>query len=116
MPNDDEIMSYITDSFFRDIFFTQLAIIKEEELFSSINIIKPLKLFLKQAFMLHLELEVARLKNPRMDNHYTLQQVKELDYLTENLAIPNITQRNAANQINVTETVSLRRRSRRSHR
>ena len=36
-----------------------------------------------------------------MDNHHTLQQVKELDHLTNNLIILNSTQKNASNQIDM---------------
>ena len=66
--------------------------------------------------MLHLELEVSRLTNPRIDNHHTLQQIKELDYLTSNLIIPNVTQKNAANKIELSTLSSQRRRTRRSRR
>lgn len=109
--------SYITNSFLKDIFFTQLAIVREEELFDDMTIINSLKLFLRKAFILHLQLEIARLENPRMDNHHTLQEVKELDYLTSDLIIPNSTQKNATNQVNISEFSSSRRRTtRRSHR
>src|SRR5437868_4025629 len=64
---------------------------------------------LNNEFILHLNLEVLRLNNPRMDNHYTLQQIKELDHLTNHLIIPNLTQRNAANQVNLSEFSSSKR-------
>ncbi|EXX66958.1 uncharacterized protein OCT59_003698 [Rhizophagus irregularis] len=101
--NEDEITSYISDAFFRDIFFTQFAIIRDDELFDDQTIFNSLKMFLKEAFTLHLKLEISRLNNPKIDNHYTLQQIKELDYLTSSLIIPNLTQKNAANQINFME-------------
>ena len=107
---------YVTDEFFKDIFFTQLAVIKEDELLSISTIINPLKIFLTKAFKLHLELQVSRLTNPRIDNHHTLQQIKELDYLTSNLIIPNVTQKNAANKIELSALISPRRRTRRSRR
>ncbi|CAG8746931.1 16536_t:CDS:1, partial [Funneliformis caledonium] len=86
---------------FKDIFFTQLAIIEEDELFNNITIINTLKTLLKKAFMLHLTLKVSHLINHNVNNYYTLQQVKELDHLTSNLTITNLTQKNAANQINI---------------
>ena len=92
-----------------------MAIIKEDELFEDSTIIGPLMLFLRKAFMLHLTYEVSRLTNPNMDNHHTLQQVKELDGLTGNLIIPNSSQKNASNQINISE-MTQRRRTRRSRR
>lgn len=110
MPSEDEIMSYITDNFVKSIFFTQMAVIKEDDLFGNISTINSLKLFLKRAFILHLELEVARLEDPEMENNHVLKKVKELDYLTKNLVIPNLTQRNAANQINASEFGSTSRR------
>ncbi len=116
MPSEDQISLYVTDEFFKDIFFTQLAVIKEDELLSIPTIIDPLKIFLTKAFMLHLELEVSRLTNPRIDNHHTLQQIKELDYLTSNLIILNVTQKNAANKIELSTLSSQRRRTRRSRR
>lgn len=48
-----------------------------------------------------------------MDN-LTLQ-VKELDRITKNLIIPNVTQKNASNQITMSE-IAQRRRTRRSRR
>ena len=63
--------------------------------------------------MLHLTLEVSRLNNPRIDNHHTLQQVKELDHLTNNLIIPSMTQKNAANRVDMS-TIIPSRRTRRS--
>lgn len=33
IPSENEISLYITNDFFKNIFFTQLAIIKQEELF-----------------------------------------------------------------------------------
>jgi len=117
IPSKDQLTLYVTDAFCKDIFFTQLAVIKEDELFSNPTIINPLKIFLMKAFRLHLELEVSRLNNSRIDNHHTLQQVKELDYLTSNLVIPNITQKNASNQIEFPALISpSRRRTRRSRR
>ncbi|RGB35673.1 hypothetical protein C1646_759076 [Rhizophagus diaphanus] len=89
VPNEDEIAPYITDAFVKDVFFSQLAVINEEELFDDSTIMNPLKIFLKKAFRLHLTLEVSRLNNPGIDNHHTLQQIKELDYLTNDLIIPN---------------------------
>ncbi|CAG8616694.1 1053_t:CDS:2 [Funneliformis caledonium] len=71
--SEDVISLYITDDFFKDIFFTQLAVIKEDELFDDSTVIDLLKIFLKQAFILHLTHEVSRLTSPNMDNHYTLQ-------------------------------------------
>jgi len=70
-----------------------LAVIKEDELFDNSTIINPLKIFLKQAFILHLTHKVSCLTNLNMDNHYTLQQVKELDHLTNNLIILNSIQK-----------------------
>ena len=61
--------------------------------------------------MLHLELQVIRLDNSKIDNYQTLQQIKELDYLTKNLDIPNVTQKNASNQIESSELVIQRRRA-----
>ncbi|PKY45334.1 hypothetical protein RhiirA4_516426 [Rhizophagus irregularis] len=87
VPSEDEISLYITNDFFKDIFFTQLAIIKQEELFETPTIINPLKKFLKEAFLLHLKYEITRSNNPNMDNYYTLQQVKELDHLTNDSSI-----------------------------
>ncbi|RGB42202.1 hypothetical protein C1646_662412 [Rhizophagus diaphanus] len=72
VPSEDEISLYITNDFFKDIFFTQLAIIKQEELFETPTIINPLKKFLKEAFLLHLKYELTRSNNPNMDNYYTL--------------------------------------------
>ena len=92
-----------------------MAVIKEDELFEDLTIIDPLKLFLRKAFILHLTYEVSRLTNPNMDNHHTLQQVKELDGLTDNLIIPNSSQKNASNQINISE-MTQRRRTHRSRR
>ena len=66
--------------------------------------------------MLHLELQVIRLDNSKIDNYQTLQQIKELDYLTKNLDIPNVTQKNASNQIESSELVIQRRRARRLRR
>lgn len=77
----------------------------------------PLKIFLKKAFRLHLTLEVSHLNNPRIDNHHMLQQIKELDYLTNDLIIPNVTQKNAANQVDlstITQSRHTRRLNRRS--
>ena len=116
MPSEDQLTLYITNEFIKDVFFTQLAVIKEEELFSNPTIINPIKMFLIKAFLLHLEFEVSRLTNSRVDNHYTLQQVKELDYLTNNLVIPNITQKNASNQTKLSMMTLQRRRTRRSRR
>ena len=93
IPSEDVILSYITNNFFKDIFFIQLAVIKEDELFDNSTIINPLKIFLKQAFILHLTHKVSCLTNLNMDNHYTLQQVKELDHLTNNLIILNSIQK-----------------------
>ena len=56
MPSEDQISSYVTDEFFKDIFFTQLAVIKEDELLSIPTIINPLKIFLTKVFKLYLEL------------------------------------------------------------
>ncbi|CAG8726735.1 1588_t:CDS:2 [Funneliformis caledonium] len=92
------------------------TVIKEDELFNNITIINTLKILLKKAFMLHLTLEVSHLTNYNMDNHHTLQQVKELDHLTSDLTIPNLTQKNATNQINISASALSRRRIRRSHR
>lgn len=114
IPSESQIASYITDTFFKDIFFTQLAVIKDDELFSNPSIIDPLKTFLKKAFILHMALEVSRLNNPKIDNHYILQQIKELDYLTSNLIIPNVSQKNAANKVNLSTLVPSRRRTRKS--
>lgn len=58
MPSEDEIRSYITDNFIKEIFFTQLAVVKEDELFSNMSIIDSLKLFVVKAFTIHLEFEV----------------------------------------------------------
>jgi hypothetical protein len=117
MPSGDDIMSYITDNFVKEVFFTQLAVIKEDELFSDTAIINSLKLFLKEAFVLHLEYEVERSNNPKMDYNYVLNKVKELDCLTKNLVIPNSTQRNAASQINASElAISTLRRRRTTYR
>ncbi|GBC37065.2 hypothetical protein RhiirA1_454606 [Rhizophagus irregularis] len=92
VPSDDEISLYITNDFFKNIFFTQLAIIKQEELFEILMIINPFKKkFLKEAFLLHLKYEISYSNNPNIDNYYTLQQVKELDYLINGLIIPNLT-------------------------
>ena len=66
--------------------------------------------------MLHLELQVIRLDNSKIDNYQTLQQIKELDYLTKNLDIPNVTQKNASNQIESSELVIQRRCARRLRR
>ncbi|CAB5390865.1 unnamed protein product [Rhizophagus irregularis] len=109
VPNEDEIAPYITDAFVKDVFFSQLAVINEEELFDDSTIMNPLKIFLKKAFRLHLTLEVSRLNNPRIDNHHTLQQIKELDYLTNDLIIPNVTQKNAANQVDLSTITQSRR-------
>lgn len=59
--------------------------------------------------MLHLSLEVSRLDDPRIDNHNTLKQVKELDHLTNGLTIPSITQKNAANRVDVSAIIPSRR-------
>ena len=110
MPSEDEIISYITDNFIKQIFFTQLAVVKEDELFNNMSSIDSLKLFVVKAFTIHLEFEVMHSNNPRMDYPYVLKQVMELDYLTKNLNIPNLTQWDAANQINASELVSTQRR------
>ncbi|PKK72535.1 hypothetical protein RhiirC2_848343 [Rhizophagus irregularis] len=95
VPSEDKISLYITNDFFKNIFFTQLAIIKQEELFEILMIINPFKKkFLKEAFLLHLKYEISYSNNPNIDNYYTLQQVKELDYLindnlTENSGLNN---------------------------
>ena len=68
--HEKEISLYIIDNFFKDIFFTQLAIIKEDELFEDLTIIGPLKLFLRKAFILHLTYKVFCLANPNLDNHH----------------------------------------------
>ncbi|POG59671.1 hypothetical protein GLOIN_2v1818277 [Rhizophagus irregularis DAOM 181602=DAOM 197198] len=115
VPNEDEIAPYITDAFVKDVFFSQLAVINEEELFDDSTIMNPLKIYLKKAFRLHLTLEVSHLNNPRIDNHHTLQQIKELDYLTNDLIIPNVTQKNAANQVDLS-TITQSRRTRRLNR
>ena len=114
--DEDLITSYITESFFKDIFFTQLAVIDEDELFNNSTIINPLKLFLKKAFILHLNLEISRLDNQRIDNHHTLEQIKELDCLTSGLIIPNFTQKNAANQVDKSTILAQNSRARRSRR
>jgi len=92
-----------------------LAVIKEDELFEDLTIIGPLKLFLRKAFKLHLTYEVSRLTNPNLDNHHTLHQVKELDGLTGDLIIPNLSQKNASNQIDIS-AMSQRRQRYRTHR
>ncbi|CAG8630039.1 17066_t:CDS:2, partial [Funneliformis caledonium] len=91
IPSEDDITSFVNDAFLKDIFFTQLAIIKEDELFNNVTIINTLKTLLKKAFMLHLTLEVSHLTNHNVNNHHILQQVKELDHLTSDLTIPNLT-------------------------
>ena len=45
IPSKEEISLYITDNFFKNIFFTQLAVIKEDELFEDLTIISPLSCF-----------------------------------------------------------------------
>src|ERR1700733_6395293 len=95
IPSEDIISLYITNDFLKDIFFTQLAVIKQDELFENPTIMNFLKEFVKEAFLLHLKYEMSRSTNPNMDNHHTLQQVKELDYLTKGLIIPNLTQKDA---------------------
>ncbi|CAI2187546.1 3443_t:CDS:2 [Funneliformis geosporum] len=64
----------------------------------------------EDAFMLHV---IHCLTNSDMDNHHTLQQVKELDHITNNLIIPNVTQKNASNQINNVSEVIHRHHTRR---
>ncbi|CAG8745761.1 5970_t:CDS:2, partial [Funneliformis caledonium] len=91
-----------------NIFFTQLAVIKEDELFDDSTVIALLKIFLKQAFILHLTHKVSRLTSLNMDNHHTLQQVKELDHLTNDLIISNLTQNNASNQIDMSTMIQRR--------
>ena len=91
-----------------------MAVIKEDELFEDLTIISSLKLFLRKAFKLHLTYEVS-LTNPNLDNHHTLRQVKELDGLTGDLIIPNLSQKNASNQIDIS-AMSQRRQRRRTHR
>ncbi|CAB4382427.1 unnamed protein product [Rhizophagus irregularis] len=110
-----QISLYITNDFFKDILFTQLAIIKQEELFETLTIINPLKKFLKEAFLLHLKYEITHSNNPNMDNYYTLQQVKELDHLTNGLIIPSLTHKNTSNQINMSRTIR-KHHTRRIHR
>ncbi|CAG8515569.1 16991_t:CDS:2 [Funneliformis caledonium] len=80
IPSEDDTASFVNNTFLKNIFFTQLAVIEEDELFNNITIINTLKILLKKAFILHLILEVLRLTNYNVDNYHTLQQVKELDH------------------------------------
>ena len=65
------MLSYVFPKIKKNIIRNSLFVI---ELFSNPSITAPLKTFLKKAFILHVTLEISRLSNPKIDNHYTLQQ------------------------------------------
>ena len=64
-------------------------------------LINTIKNFIKKALLLHLHFEITRLSDSTIDNSQTLKDVKALDYITNNLIIPNQTHKNAANQMDL---------------
>jgi hypothetical protein len=70
-------------------------------MFQNITLTNTIKTFVKKSFGFHLQLEVARLTNPSMNNFSTLNNVKGLDYITRGLRIPSSTNNNAIGQVNL---------------
>ena len=101
LPAESDLDLFVTVALIKDIFFTQLAVINEDAMFLNDTLVNTIKNFIKKALLLHLHLEITRLSDSTIDNSQTLKDVKALDYITNNLIIPNQTHKNAANQMDL---------------